>query len=299
MSTQYAVFCSDPLNPRSVEPDYLIEMAAAREAGFVPILIDHDALDHRTDAADALRKARIGEPGCAVYRGWMLRSDAYHALYDALSSRGVHLLTDPPAYDACHHAPGSYEALKVFMPETEWVNEDRLNDHASIKQALASFGTSPVVLKDWVKSQAAGYWSEACFIPDAANFDDALRVIERFIDLQGDSLIGGLVFKRFVPLQPAGKAADEYRAFVVDGQIVGCWPRSPVTVQRDGPPADLLAQVAPKIPSPFASADFSVDTSGRWWLLEVGDGQVSGLPSEAVAQPLFRAMATAISRSSQ
>jgi hypothetical protein len=131
--------------------------------------LDHDALDHRVDAADALRKARIVEPGRAVYRGWMLRSEAYRALYDTLLARGVRLLTKPEAYDACHHAPGSYAALKEFVPKTVWVTEDKLDDGIAIKAALANFGTSAVIIKDWVKSQAAGYWSEACFIPNAAD----------------------------------------------------------------------------------------------------------------------------------
>jgi len=52
-----------------------------------------------------------------------------------------------------------------------------------------------------------------------------------------------------------------------------------------------MAQVAVKVPSPFASADFGVDQSGRWWLLEVGDGQVSGLPGPEAASPVFAALA--------
>jgi hypothetical protein len=299
LSIRYAIFCADPLNPRSPEPDFDIEVAAAREAGFAPILLDHDALDHRVDAADALRKARIVEPGRAVYRGWMLRSEAYRALYDTLLARGVRLLTKPEAYDACHHAPGSYAALKEFVPKTVWVTEDKLDDGIAIKAALANFGTSAVIIKDWVKSQAAGYWSEACFIPNAADIGDASRVIERFRELQGDSLVGGIVFKAYVPLRPVGKLADEHRAFIVDGEIVGCWARTEAAGSHAGPPHELLAQVASKAPSPFASADFGIDDAEHWWLLEVGDGQVSGLPSEGVAASLFQALAAHISEAGE
>lgn len=296
MSARYAIFCADPLNPRSAEPDFEIEVAAAREAGFAPILLDHDALDHREDAVEALRKARIAEPGPALYRGWMLRSEAYRALWDTLSTRGVRLLTKPEAYDACHHAPGSYAALKEFAPKTVWVTEDTLDDEVAIKEALDNFGPSAVIIKDWVKSQAAGYWSEACFVPNASDIPDALRVIRRFRELQGDSLVGGLVFKAYVPLRPVGKPADEHRAFIVDGEIVGCWARTEAAGNHAGPPHELLAQVASKVPSPFASADFGMDDAERWWLLEVGDGQVSGLPSEGVAASLFQALATHISK---
>ena len=36
---------------------------------------------------------------------------------------------------------------------------------------------------------------------------------------------------------------------------------------------------------------FGRDEEGRWWLLEVGDGQVSGLPAAEAAAPLFAALA--------
>ncbi len=291
MSVRYAVFCADPLNPKAAEPDFTVEVAAAREAGFSPVLIEHDALDHRLDAKEAVRNTRITEPGSAIYRGWMLSSEAYRALHDELLTRGVRLLTAPGSYDACHHTPGSYDALKAFMPDAVWVTKDKLDDKAAIHEALAHFGASAVVIKDWVKSQAAGYWADACFIPDARATEQASGVVERFRELQGDSLVGGVVFKHYEPLLPLGQRADEYRAFVVRGQPVGCWPRSQAASNRSGPTNELLREVASKVPSPFASADFGVDGEGKWWLLEVGDGQVSGLPSDAAAKPLYQALA--------
>ncbi|MBY0567072.1 MAG: ATP-grasp domain-containing protein [Hyphomonadaceae bacterium] len=292
----YAIFCSDPLNPRSVEPEFVGEFSAAREAGFAPVLIDHDALDQRIDPKQALRSAKFVEPGRAVYRGWMLRSDAYAALFEATRELGAELLTPPSAYEACHHAPGSYATLRAFTPETTWVTKERLDHPADIDAALSTFGEQPVVIKDWVKSQASGYWDEACFIPSATDRNAASRVIQKFRELQGDSLVGGIVFKRYVPLLPVGKPADEHRAFIINGAALGCWPRSNAAAAREGPPAELVSQVAALVPSPFASADFAVDASGRWWLLEVGDGQVSGLPSDTAAKPLFEALASKLKR---
>jgi hypothetical protein len=146
-------------------------------------------------------------------------------------------------------------------------------------------------VKDWVKSQASGYWNEACYIPNASDFKQATRVIERFVDLQGDSLVGGLVFKRYLPLVPEGAPAYEHRAFIVDGKIVGLWPRFEMSTQPPEPPLDVLAEIAECVPSPFASADFAIDVHGKWWLLEVGDGQVSGLPSPEAAGPVMRQLA--------
>jgi hypothetical protein len=291
MPTPYAIFCANPLDPRSVEPDFSLEFADAGEIGFSPMLINHDELDQRISPADALRKTRIDEPGVGVYRGWMLRSEAYAGLFDALLGRGVRLLTSPEEYAACHHAPGSYALLKNWMARMTWVPLPAIDDQVEVRASLAPFGSSAVILKDFVKSQAPGYWSEACYISDASDQGHVDRVVGRFRELQGDSLIGGLVFKAYIPLRPTGAPAHEYRAFFVGGRVVGCWPRSNLARELDPPPTELMAQVAVMVPSPFASADFGVDQTGRWWLLEVGDGQVSGLPEPEAARPLFTALA--------
>jgi len=291
MPVPYAIFCANPLDPRSVEPDFSLEFAAARKVGFLPILINHDELDQRISPEDALRKTRIDEPGIGVYRGWMLRSEAYAGLFIALLERGVRLLTSPEEYTACHHAPGSYALLKNWMARMTWVPLPAIDDQVEVRASLAPFGSSALILKDFVKSQAAGYWIQACYIPNASEQDQVDRVVARFRELQGDSLVGGLVFKAYIPLQPSGAPAYEYRAFFVGGRVVGCWPRSDLARELGPPPAELMAQVAMKVHSPFASADFGMDQSGRWWLLEVGDGQVSGFPEPEAVSPVFAALA--------
>lgn len=291
MSSPVILFCADPLDPRSVEPDFAVEVSGAESAGLRIARLDHDELDQRTDPVRALRRASFTDAGKAVYRGWMLKSEAYAALYAELADRGILLLTSPDQYDACHHAPGSYASLEPWMPSTRWLGPDELDDPDRRKDVLADFGGSPVIIKDYVKSQASGYWHEACYINDASDAAEVARVVDRFRELQGESLVGGIIFKAYVPLLPLGEPAHEYRAFVVDNRVVGCWPRSEAASMLGAPPADLLQAVANKIPSPFASADFARDSDGRWWLLEVGDGQVSGLPAADAASPIFEALA--------
>lgn len=291
MTALYAIFCADPLDPRAIEPEFATEAGPARDAGFTPVRLDHDELDRRIDPAEALRRTRLTEPGKAVYRGWMLSEAAYRGLFDALAARGVDLLTTPAQYAACHHAPGSYAQLAEWMPKTVWVDLAELDDPAAIGAALAGFGSAPVIVKDWVKSQASGYWSEACYIADASDTQAADRVIARFRELQGESLTGGLVFKAYVPLLPVGSPAHEYRGFAVKGRAIGCWPRSEQAREFGAPPGELLDRIAAAIPSPFASMDFGLDGDGRWWLLEIGDGQVSGLPAPEAAHAIFAALA--------
>ncbi|MCH7860767.1 ATP-grasp domain-containing protein [Sphingomonas sp. NPDC092331] len=287
MSARYVLFCANPLDTSRVEPDFADEVGPARDCGFLALRLDHDHLDRALNVEAALRKTRFDGPGEAVYRGWMLRAEAYAALYRALELRGIRLLTSPTEYAACHHAPGSHAALAEWMPMTVWLEQADLDDRARRGALLAPFGDMPLVIKDWVKSQA-GYWSEACYIPDASDEHAVERVTRRFRELQDDSLVGGIVFKAYVPLVPVGAPAQEWRSFSVRGRSVGCWPRSHAAKALGPPPPALLAGVAARTPSTFASADFGRDADGRWWLLEVGDGQVSGFPDPAAAKAIFK-----------
>ena len=291
VSGSYAIFCADPLSPRQVDPAFVSEAEAAANAGLRCLTLDHDHLDKRIEPVAALRNMRLNEPGLAVYRGWMMRAEAYEALYQALIERQIRMITSPSAYTACHHAPASYPKLKKWMAVTSWVPFQSIFDTHAVREALAIHGRSAVIVKDWVKSQASGYWNEACYIADASNSEQSNRVVARFIDLQGEHLVGGLAFKRYLPLLPVGAPAFEYRAFIVNGQVVGCWPRFQASLQPLPPPRELLMEIAANVPSPFASADLGIDISGKWWLLEVGDGQVSALPASDAAVPVMKTLA--------
>lgn len=292
MATPFVIFCADPLDARSIEPDYLCELDHAISAGFTPVKLDHDSLDRQIDPKSALRKTRFDEAGVAVYRGWMLSAEAYEALFAELAERSIRLLTTPAEYAACHHAPGSYALFEEWMPMTAWLDQTDLDNAQRRTEVLAPFASSALIIKDWVKSQAAGYWREACYIDDASDSKQVDRVLTRFRELQGESLVGGVVFKSFVPLLPQNGPAYEWRAFIVDRKVADCRARSGAANSLGAPPADFVERVAACVPSPFASADFGRDADGRWWLLEVGDGQVSGLASIESAQPIFQALAS-------
>jgi len=279
MTAPTVVHCSDPLDPRGVDAAFAEEAAVARDAGFTSVRVDHDALV-AGDMRGALRRLGPPSPGPAVYRGWMMRAEAYGRLHAALASRGLDLMTSPGEYAACHHYPGTHAALGDVMPETAFVPAASVGNRDAVMGALSGFGGAPVTLRDWAKSQASGYWKEACLIPHPGDADAAMRVVARFLDLQGDDLVGGLVFRRLLDLETSGDDVREWRAFVVGGTVVGCWPR-----HRDGsgepPPTGFLSAVAPAVPSPFASVDVVRDRAGRPWVMEAGDGQVSGFPPGA------------------
>lgn len=283
------ILCADPIDPKVPDAAFGREVEAAAGLGMASFLIDHDALDRHHDARAALRRIRSGGPVEAVYRGWMLRAEDYELLHDALLGKGIRLINSPEQYKACHWGPLAYPFIARWAAPTTWISVDRMEGNLVLREALASFGDGPVVLKDWVKSQAAGYWREACFIPSASDFVSVRLVIARFLELQGESLVGGLVFRAWRDLAHVRGEVEEWRVFSADGRPIGCWPRF-VGPLAEKPPPKLVQAVCAALPSRFATADFARLGDGGWLLVEVGDGQVSELPAAADPRALLSAL---------
>ena len=129
---------------------------------------------------------------------------------------------------------------------------------------------------------------EACFIPSAADMDGVEAVVSRFLELQGDDLAQGLVFREyvtFVPLATHSRSGmpltREYRIFWLDGDYAG-----------SEPPRATFRPVAAEIASRF----FTMDVAQRaeddaWQIVERGDGQVAGIPERTDVIQFYEALA--------
>jgi hypothetical protein len=82
-----------------------------------------------------------------------------------------------------------------------WLTGDL--DIDRIMGVLIPFGDGPIIVKDFVKSRKHE-WTDACFIPSAADRSAVERVVNRFLELQGEELAGGLVFREFIEFRPVG-----------------------------------------------------------------------------------------------
>src|SRR5262249_45816911 len=143
-------------------------------------------------------------------------------------AKGIRLINTPEAYVHCHYLPESYAAIEGVTPKSLWLQPDDDFDH--LLEALRPFGDAPLVLKDYVKSRKHE-WAEACFIPRASDRNSVERVVRRFRELQGDSLVGGLVFREFVEFESAGlhpksgmPLAQEHRMFWYEGRPLISFP---------------------------------------------------------------------------
>lgn len=304
------IFCADPLLRSQPDPDYAGEYATAQAVGQEVALMSYEALVDHGDAAEAVRRVPTTAPGeppaLALYRGWMLRPADYVRLYAALAEHGLCLINTPDAYRICHYLPEAYPYIADHTPATVWLplpagaarHADL--DMAQIMQALQPFGVAPLILKDYVKSRKHE-WNTACYIPSAADKQAVERVVGAFLRLQGPDFSEGLVFRAYTALQPVGThprsgmpLAREYRRFYLDGAPLATsayWDVADAADEVGAPPVDLFAEVARRIPSRFFTMDVARTLTGEWIIVELGDGQVAGLPERLPAADFYSALA--------
>jgi len=293
------VFCRDSLEPSEPDRTFGAEVAASERSGLSCVLVDYDALTRGDESSQAVHRVpEQDEPVLAVYRGWMLTPPQYGVLYQALSAKSVRLINNPEQYRHSHHLPENYQIIKEHTPRTIFLQGDLRIDR--IMETLATLGDGPVIVKDFVKSRKHE-WTEACFIPSAADRRGVERVVGRFLELQGECLAEGLVFREFVEFEPIGMhpksgmpLTEEYRVFWLDGRPIfwsSYWPEG--IYRGIAPPINQFSDVASAVQSRFFTMDIARRRDGGWMIMELGDGQVSGLPRDSDADGFYNAFANA------
>ncbi|MFH9616582.1 ATP-grasp domain-containing protein [Streptomyces pratensis] len=286
MTTPGFLFCRDPLRPRHPDPQFARETAAARHAGARAALVDHDAL-LAGDAASAV--GGVGrDSGPYWYRGWMLPPARYAELEAALVARGCSLLTEAPAYRTAHELPGWYETFAGLTPRSVWraLPAGAAPPDPSVWPLLAgTLGSGPGIVKDFVKSRKHE-WHEACFVPELGDADRLGAVVGRFLELQGDFLAGGVVLRAYEPFVPSGEA----RVWWVDGEAVRVTAHPDTPGRLPAPGLDAVGEAVRALGCRWVTTDMALREDGAWRVVEVGDGQVSGLPAGEDGGSLFSAL---------
>lgn len=297
------LFPDDPLKSGEVDSAFKVEAEAALKVGcFIGTVISEAA-----DPAGDLEAEHPGEP--AIYRGWMMSANRYRRLYEELWDRGFQLINSPKEYRYCHELPQWYADFVSATPKSVWGGraiglEPNEWDYTYVQEAL---GDGPYIVKDYVKSRKHD-WLEACYIPGN---DDLIRVTNRFIELQDEYLVGGVVHRQFVPIKQVGKHPkssapinNEIRLWILNGNVImshAYWGSdeggADIVVPRDIANLPLVGLVEPFTPdvfsecrfkSNFCTVDIAQHEHGRWVIIELGDGQVSGLPSHVDAEMFYR-----------
>jgi hypothetical protein len=281
------LFCQDPLADKQADALYIHEALTAERLGLVHHLLDFEALSKGNVARAVRYVPNHKEETLALYRGWTLSSRHYDLLYEALLSRGLRLINTPEQYRHTLYLPEALDIIQPKSPRTVWFKTDGNIDMDMLMTALLPFMGRAVIVKDFVKSQKH-YWHEACYIPSSSDRAEVERVVRRFIELQGQ-LTGGLVFREFADLTPLGEHPQthmplslEYRIVFLDAQAIAVWRYWDVGGYSEiEVPTDEFLPIAQHIRSRFFTMDVAQKRDNGWMIVELGDGQVAGLPSSA------------------
>jgi hypothetical protein len=273
------IFPCHPFEINKIHPDFESEYNTVLNVGGTTRLINEEEFDTSLSSAmwatvlKPFKHLSIEECDQKwIYRGWMMTGEKYGLLFDRLYQfRSCELLVSPNEYSNCHYFNKSYEKLVEYtMPMyrqfSSDVNHELLNEHLSGK----------VFVKDFVKS--AKEYEDATIINDASNKEEVERVVGNLVRYRGDNFYEGLIFKQFIEIQEnQNNNKEEYRVFFLNSEIVSVSHTYGDTVSKlkENYIRDFLKDI--RLDSKFYTIDVLFDTNDKLYVLECGDGQVSGL----------------------
>ena len=268
------IFCNHPLDPRSVDEDYAVEYQIAKQK--------HDCELFSYEGLETGKLKLYGDiSGLTIYRGWMMKPDLYRVFYQSLEDKGIILINTPEEYEKYHLLPGWYEDFSNFTAYSVWEEQGTVKSALSLTKGLEG----SYIVKDYVKSRKHE-WYDACFIYDISDRTSTEKTISNFVERQGSDLVGGVVLRQFFKLKSIGfheksgmPLSEEYRVFILAGRIMiidDYWQRDK-TINLTDEENKWIQSIAKTIKSNFITMDLARREDGKLMIMELGDGQVSGL----------------------
>lgn len=281
------IFCNHPLYQRKVDEDYEDEY---QEAG-----LHHSCALFSYEDMERGKLSLFGEDisGLTIYRGWMMKPEMYSDFYMLLEQKGIFLINTPEEYERYHTLPRWYDDFVEETAQSVWENEGNIeNILLTVKQL-----NGPYIVKDYVKSRKHE-WYDACFIKNISDIANTTRIIRNFVERQGDSLVGGIVLRKYMDLHQIGfheksgmPISEEYRIFVYSGKILimdNYWTEKE-DVRLSDDEISWIECIAKKVRSNFVTIDIARKDDGKLMIMEFGDGQVSGL-QQIEAKDFYRSL---------
>ncbi|MBO5389405.1 MAG: ATP-grasp domain-containing protein [Lachnospiraceae bacterium] len=277
-------------NINKIDQDYKFEQDIAKELGFLIYLFNYDNFV----LGDKL-KLNFGinndtKEYIAIYRGWMLTLEQYTRLYNELLTYNIKLINTPTEYRNTHYYPYSANILTSVAPNTIWFPKGKKIDWNLVRKTM-----NKVVVKDYVKSVKGFDFPE--YLETDMTDDELNTYIDKFIQLRGDLYQGGIVLKEYVELDKKDNKTHEFRGFYINGKCELMYANS--DNKEDIVPQFISNNIYTKsLGSNFYTVDFArvEKECNSYFVVECGDGQVSGLPSEKEARDLYNAIYKAYQR---
>jgi ATP-grasp domain, R2K clade family 3 len=285
------LFPCQPGRPLEIDADFSFEGESATAAGFDFLLFDFDAL-REGEIAHAFRKIpKIESQIILLYRGWMLLDTHYAQMETALNAKGYALLNAASDYSEAHYLPNAYAKIAAHTARTAWVEGNSLEDAWNLYQN-EGFCEGDAIIKDYVKS-AKYRWREACYIPAHCPKADFERIFAAFLYERGPLFEKGIVLREFLPLLQKGEDMrgmpihEEYRLFFLHKRLLTSFPE---------PLPEWILELPSRFTSPFIALDIARGVDNNWWVIEAGDGGVSGLDTRLDMDAFYPGLFTHLSK---
>ncbi len=243
------LFPGDYFNFKQVDETYRAERQSLHQVGFATATISIESL-----AATAPKIYPVLTPNTTViYRGWMLTPTEYQLLIDEIERAGAIAATPTPNYLATHYLPNWYPLLADFTPDTKIYELDR-----DLEAELNALGWERFFIKDYVKSLKT---SGGAIVSNPAEIRTVIAEMSKF----RGTIEGGVCVRCVEDFIPE----TERRYFIIDGRSFAA--------DRTISIPEIVIACASKIDSKFFAIDIIERRDGLLRVVEIGDGQVSGL----------------------
>lgn len=292
----YMLFCESPFQWNNVDEDFEDQFISAKENGFETLLFNFEDLTSEGRCLLATRRIKSQDKlAHAIYRGWMLTPKQYSILYNDLLSKKIKLINTVEQYQNCHYLPDSLKFIESRTPKTIFEKFDDENSLDRLLEKSKIFGTKSVILKDYVKSEKHD-WETACFVSDVSDTNKLKQSITKLVELRGKYLNEGIVIREFVELndltihsKSGMPLTEEYRLFFYNKKLIGIygyWEEGEYSLSK--PDTKEFEEIAKRVESNFFSMDIARQKNGELIIIEVGDGQVAGLPDKTDRDEFYK-----------
>jgi hypothetical protein len=291
------LFPSEPFSPKQVDSAFKAEYEAAKLVGFEIFLYDHDELvksghfisnlpyNHgplEIIAGDQVTRsiAQNNEP--ILFRGWMLKVEYYGCLVVSLIEKNYKLINDVENYWNAHYFTHAYPVIKDHTSKAWWTGDwDKMVDTETVDwKSVRDYLGGDVIIKDYVKSEKGN--SDLFILKKELSNEEFYNKILQFIEARGKLFNRGIVFKQIEQLKKYDGVTNEWRIFFVNNKPINFGFNSEKLCKTSQPPFETLVtfwELGKSVKSNFFTMDIAEKEDGSWMILELGDGQVSGLPA--------------------
>ena len=282
------LFCENILKPNTADEAFLDEYLNAINNGFGVLFYNFEE--------KTLKNIDVNEKmETIIYRGWMITPKEYEILYNKLLSKNYRLINNTAEYRNCHYLPESLKYIENYTPKTIFHKIEGENSINTLIENAKIFNGKAVIVKDYVKSEKY-YWDTAFYVENSSDTKKLTDTINNLIELRENHLNEGIVIREFIKLNNIQKhsksnipLSEEYRLFFYKNELLcifNYWEE--IEYKMGKPDFNDFEVIGKNIESNFFTMDIAKDESGKYVIIELGDGQVSGIPDNEDKNILYK-----------